>query len=295
MSGATVEKRVVDDRMFLLSLDDMYRTAMKRHERSELLACARAVASALDRQPAHVPVEGYYTEGEDLTEYFLLMRALQALDASHVPAVRRLDEYQRLLDVVTSPLYGRPVGSGMLLPMASDPLTLALESTRPEWTIARLTEAACSIARSSNDFSLVALASLTADAVVLSALRESVVLYAHIAVLCVSAPVEPRYVWTVTEEVAKRAARFVATFNALFDENLPKPVAANASQYWSKNVAFGILGRCVRIGHDGGLPPRHYHWAVTRTEGGLSVVDFWSPDIWTTERYRREHFSRSPF
>jgi len=59
---------VVDNRVFLLGLDKLYRDAMKRHERGELLACARRVAAPLHETPADVPVEGYYAEDEQLTE-----------------------------------------------------------------------------------------------------------------------------------------------------------------------------------------------------------------------------------
>ncbi len=74
------ERRVVDDRVFLLGLDKLYRDAMKQHERGELLGCARRVAEALHVTPADVPVEGYYAEDERLTEYFRLVRALQDVD-----------------------------------------------------------------------------------------------------------------------------------------------------------------------------------------------------------------------
>ena len=49
---------------------------MKRHERQELLMCARRVASALHVRHADVPVEGYDAEDAHLTECFNLMRAL---------------------------------------------------------------------------------------------------------------------------------------------------------------------------------------------------------------------------
>src|SRR4029079_15725650 len=82
------ELRVVDNRVFLLGLDELYREAMKSHERGELRDAARSVASALDLDPAKGrddPVEGYYTEDARLTEYFRLMRSLQAVDDRRRP------------------------------------------------------------------------------------------------------------------------------------------------------------------------------------------------------------------
>ena len=43
--------RVVDNRVFVLGLDKLYRDAMKQHEREELLLCARRVAEVLQVVP----------------------------------------------------------------------------------------------------------------------------------------------------------------------------------------------------------------------------------------------------
>jgi len=55
-----VARRVVDDRVFLLGLDNLYRDAMSLLESEQLLSSARKVAEALRVRPAEVPVEGYY-------------------------------------------------------------------------------------------------------------------------------------------------------------------------------------------------------------------------------------------
>jgi hypothetical protein len=64
------ERRVVNNRVFLLGLDELYRESMKRHERGELLGCARETTSVLSVTPADVPIEGYYAENEGLTSIF---------------------------------------------------------------------------------------------------------------------------------------------------------------------------------------------------------------------------------
>jgi hypothetical protein len=110
------ERLVITDRVFLLGLDYLYREAMKRHERSELLRCARRVADLLRVPPADVPVEGYYAEDVLLTEYFLLARALQEVGEGRAPEVSGLPEYRRLLEVACAPLFGRPQKKGKLLP-----------------------------------------------------------------------------------------------------------------------------------------------------------------------------------
>lgn len=280
------ERRVVDNRVFLLGLDGLYRHAMKRHERTELLICARRVAAALQVSPANVPVEGYYSEEPDLREYFLIMRALQQVEGSRVSEVARMKEFKRLQNVTTVPLYGRSVDHGKLLPVGRDPLSQALLETFPDWRIDRLIDAAHEIAQTTEDISLVGLAARIRDPVVLAALRESVVLYG--SYVSGIAPT-PKYVWAVDDALLGLATRFIDAFNTLFSEELPRPKPASAPTYWMAYTFNEILGRCVRIGSDDRVwPARHYHWGIHRSSTGeFAVQEFWNPKVWPTWAYRR--------
>ena len=217
--------RIVTNQVFLLGLDELYRTAMKRHESAELLECARTVAATLGVAPADVPIEGYYTESPELTEYFQLVRSLQDQPKDRETELADSEPYSRLVAVTSSPLFGIPTPSGSLLPSGTDPLTVALSDTFPNWTIETLTNAAYDVASDSDDFSLVALAALPKDPVVLTALRESVVLYAM--VMGGAAWSEPEYVWDVDLEIENRSKRFVETFNQLFNDSIPIPSSEN--------------------------------------------------------------------
>ena len=281
------EKRVVDNRVFLLGLDELYREAMKQHERGELLRCARRVAGVLRASAADVPVEGYYAEDEQLTEYFLLVRALQDIDEGATPSVDSLSEFQRLRDIASAPLYGRPQYTGKLLPAGRDALSQALLDTFPNWTVASLTAAAYSKAREMDEISLVGLAALVQDAVVLAALRESVVLYAEGIMGSALHRPQPKYVWNVDKDLAQQARRFIDTFNLLFGEQLPPPDPAQAERYWHACDDNEILGRCVRLGCDDTISPiNHYHWAIyCAADGKFAVQEFWQPEVWTTTRY----------
>lgn len=95
--------------------------ASREHGTAHLRAC---VAARLNVAPAAVPIEGYYTETKELTEYFRLTRGLQSVGEEAAPHVAGLPEFQRLLSVVSSPLYGRPVQEKerRLLPAGRDPL-----------------------------------------------------------------------------------------------------------------------------------------------------------------------------
>jgi hypothetical protein len=282
------ESRIVDNRTFLLGLDKLYRDAMKQHERGELLHCARRVAAALDVAPATVPVEGYYDEDQQLTEYFHLVRALQAVCEERTPAVASLPEFQRLRDVTSAPLYGKPKLGDKLLPAGQDALSQALSDTMPEWSVQRLTETAYRAAEETDDFSLVGLAARAQDAVVLTAMRESVVLYAAAIIGAAPRPQRPKYIWNVDNELVEQARRFIDAFSRLFGDNLPPPEPVQAEIYWHACNNNEILGRCVRLGYNDAVSPvLHYHWAIChRNDDTFSVQEFWHPEVWTTGRYR---------
>ncbi len=281
------DRRIVNNRVFLLGLDELYREAMKRHERDELLRCARETASSLSVAAADVPIEGYYSEDERLTEYFRLVRTLQQVPKGREPGVASLTGFKRLKQVTQSPIFGPPLSGQFLLAVGEDALSVALKKTFPAWTVGHLTTAAYECAAASPDFSLVALAALARDPVVLTALRESAVLYA-MAVGGAAMRSEPEFVWEVDEIIRQRAAQFVETFNGLLGERLPRPAPENAKDYWMASGEWKIVGRCVRIGFDDSVRPvRHYHWAIDRdAEYRPLVTEFWDTEVWTTARYR---------
>ena len=280
----------VDNQTFLLGLDEEYRWRMKNQERTGLLHCARKLSTDLQVKPTARPVEGYYGEDAELTEYFLLMRELQDVPGKRAGEVRETAALERLRQVTSSRLYGCRVWGPKLFPAGVDPLSEALIQTPVgEWSIANLTSRAYEIAKDGDDYSLVALAALARDAVVLTALRETVVLYA-LAVGGAGGP-PPEYVWDVDPELAARAAKFVETFNALFDETLPAPTAENAAYFFHSAKPYEIRGRCVRIGFNDALAPiLHYHWAINRASGKLVAEEFWDTEIWTTDRYKEDRF-----
>ena len=285
----TEERRIVDDRTFLLGLDKLYRDAMKRHERAELLLCARRVAAALNIPPETGPVEGYYA-GRSGADRILPARPRPPVSrpGAHargrflagVPAFARCHVVRRYI--------GKAIWSGKLLPAGRDALSQALADTQPDWSGPLLTETAYKAAEEMDDFSLVGLAARVQDPVVLTATRESVVLYAEVMVGSALQPQRPKYVWNVNKELAEQAGRFIDAFGTLFGDELPPPDPTQAARYWHACADNEILGRCVRLGYnDAGSPVLQYHWAICYGDDGTLVVqEFWHPEVWTTERYR---------
>ena len=274
---------IVDDRVFLLGLDELYRGAVRPHEETELLAAAAEVAKILRVGPASVPVEGYYTESEALSRYFRLMRALQAEPAKRAPAVTGLQSFQRLRAVTSSAIYGRPNDLQALLPTTRDPLGEALARSIPDWTVPRLVQVAQAVALEWDDYSLSGLAARAGEPVVLAALRESVVLEVGLSIF--SREVPASYLWKVSPALTDAGRRFVTAFNALFDESLPDPGPEHARRYWNATEQAEILGRCGCLGRDPG-GSRYYHWAVRHEDGKLAVHAFWDGRLWTTDQYR---------
>jgi hypothetical protein len=269
---------------------------MRRNESLELLRCAREVAWSLHVKPADVPVEGYYAEDARLTEYFRLVRALQGEPNSRVAAVEGLPAYQRLYAVTSSRLFGFPRNEDKLLPVGHDAFSEALQKLAPHWTIPTLTAAAEEAAGGMDDYSLVGLAARAQDPVVLAALRESVVLYAETMFAGMSVQ-PPIFEWRVDAELADQANRFIHAFHALFPQGarLPAATAENAGAFSGGFNVKKIVGRCVRVGYDDTRDPvMHYHWGITQSQEGLEVEEFWAPEIWTTERYRRDRAYHTP-
>ncbi len=280
--------RTITNQVFLLGLDKLYRDAIQPHERGELLGLARTIAQTLAITPEQVPVEGYYAHNPELTEYFHLVRALQKVHKNHRPEVEHLPEFHRLLEVTSAPLFGTmPPNSDELFPQPRDSLYYAMRyhvDHHLPWAIQPLTATAYRIAHEHDDISLSGLAARLKDPVVLTGLRESVVLYTAIAYLDI-----PTYVWQVDAALIELACRFISTFNQLFNDHLPLPEPDTAERYWEAYADNLVLGRCVRIGGDRSTPTNWYHWAIREDDNGkLCVEDFWDTAIWTTRRYADE-------
>jgi tRNA(His) 5'-end guanylyltransferase len=153
--------------------------------------------------------------------------------------------------------------------------------------------------RPCDDYSLVGLASILMDGVCMTAVRETVVLYAEAVLTSDELFPENVYEWNVSEEFAVRTNRLIEEYNRLFRTNLPAAKADNAERFFEEYSENRVDGRCVRIGTDIiSSPTRYYHWSIDRArDGSLSAGSFWSEEIWTTERYResqrRTHIERT--
>ena len=280
----------VDNRRLLLAVDYLYREHMKVFETQHLLPASKVLMDQLAMSVKQVPVEGYYTESEELQAYFLNIRTLQQLSHADTQPIAHLDAYQQLTQIMSSEIYGAKPGSeNGFFPQRLDALYFALDTTAPgEWQVETLTNKAHEFAVAHNDISLVGLAALIKDVVVLAALRESVVLYTAVAAGAAMEPPTYEYVWSVTEELEGKVNQFIDLFNTRTSSNIRNASAEHTAYFYDAYQDNSIWGRCVYIGFDDSKEPmEYYHWAINYpAQGGDLTVDaFWDTEIWTTEQY----------
>jgi hypothetical protein len=247
------------------------------------------VARKLGVTKSEAPTEGYYSENETLAEYFGLIRAFQKTDIRRRSEVQRMPAFRQLLEVCSSKIFGWLVVGEWLLPTVRDSLSQALTDSVGHWEMDALIEASSETAQSNDDFSLVGLASILKDGVCLTAVRETVVLYAEGVLTADELFPENVYEWDVSQEFSTRANRLIDEYNRLFHAHLPEASAANAERYFEAYKGNHVDGRCVRIGTDLlSTPTRYYHWKIDGAkDGSMTSGSFWSEEIWTTKKYRK--------
>lgn len=285
--------RIVDNRVLVLGIDQIYRKYMQEFELEFLLPQVEVVAKKLDVNEANVPIEGYYGEHIKLTRYFRLMRALQEVPETSESLVRDLPEFQKIWNVTNSNIFGKPQRNKKLFPQGRDPLSQALDDLKGiGWTAHRIIDRAYEVVNEIDDISLVALAVRLNDPILITALRESVILYAEKVEVGYYQGPEIEYVWKVDNGFAKIANRFIDEFNSLLPEDtylsngIPKAESQNAWDFYSAYSFNEILGRCANIGFDRSIHPQYYHWAITQQNNELMLDEFWDTNLWTTDNYR---------
>ncbi|GEM_PF-1420295 len=279
---------VVDNRVLILGLDNLYRSGMRVFETDVLLGAAETVAGILGVEEAEVPIEGYYHETPELQRYFKLLRALQRRPSNERASVTSTESFSILDTITRSGLYGQHLDDDYLLPGAWDPISEALRTTEvSDWTFDVLAQKALESMEHKDDISLVGLALRTMDPITVVACRESTVLYSARPVRLGDVPLR-RFDWRVEDSVAAAANRFIDTFNNLTGSDLPPALLDNAEAFHDAYADSEILGRCVAIGTDRTADTRHYHWAIRKRAGGPSLHEFWSSKILTTKNYRSQ-------
>ncbi len=270
---------VVDDRVFVLGLNELFRAEKQEYETAVLLPHAERLVAALRLPLLDVPVEGYYYQSEDLRRYFLLIRTLQNAEKQPMPDAAAETALERLRAVYSSPAMGRPCPDLLsLLPRTGSPLGDAMESLgdAASWNVERISRRAAECV-TEDDANLVAVAAVTGDPVLLCATRETMALEMALPRCAVE---RPAYEWAVSPPVAAVARRFIAALERDTGITLPPAMESSAEIYWNWAQHSHLDGRCIAIGEIFG---DHYHWYIAHDGEKWTVVDFWSKHLWTTE------------
>lgn len=285
-----IVKKIVNDRALVLGLDYLYRESMKLFETNNLLPKSRELLNELSLTASNVPIESYYNESDELKEYFLTMRTLQGCPIERTQEVEHLEAYQLLSKVTSSAIFGSASSGLTLLSRRFDSLYFALKGIPVDtWSIDTITAKAHSISTESDDISLVGIAAFINDPVVLTALKESVALYSEVLAGCAMVKTKIVYEWHVDAALQNKVNRFIKTFNELSSSNIKEACSENTSYFYNAFKDNDIVGRCVYIGYDDSKDPTEkYHWAVKYETGKIIAEDFWSDELWTTERYKND-------
>lgn len=278
------DKTVIDNRKVVIAIDHLFRQYMKRFEKQTLLPATKQLLKELSIEKQTFPIEGYYAESNELKEYFLNIRTLQQLPGDFKKQTQQFKEYKLLSNIFGSSIFGHQRDDYGFLPLRKDAVSLVLEDTPlDQWNIENITTKAGEYASANDDYSLVGCACWLKDSVLITCVKESMVLYSGLILS------DPIFEWQVCAELEYRLNLFISEFNKLCNANIRTASPENA-RYFDKAAELNhITGRCIALGIPTVNQTQHYHWAI-RKENNLDYIthDFWSEELWTTERYRLE-------
>ena len=288
---------VVNDFVLILSLDSFYRDCMKKYEAEDLLPLVKNIFEELKISPGEFPVEGYYYETDELKSYFNHVKTLQTLEQESIKCkekIYNMSGYKKLTELFCSGLYGIYEYEGFLLPAVRDPIYYSLKSLQqPEkWNAENILNEAYTIIKDTEDTTIVGLGILLKNPVIVTALKESVVLYNDIlptGELDHRIKYIYKYIWNVSKEIENLANKIIEIFNGICPYRIPIAVAENAKKYYNNFSSNPIKIRCVKIGYDN-LSQKYYHWAINNVNYNYKFVDFWDTKLWTTEDAKKDSY-----
>ncbi len=313
------QKLVIDDIQYFRALESEVRDGMKSFEISLLPVAEQAVKDS-GFSVGTYPVEGYYHEKPELTQYFNCIRTLQGNYTTTItPAI------QHLHNVYTHPIFGLKQGmrtainqtdvyypqlNPVTISPVVDPVTVATQRLAPphklpDWTTESIIQEAEKIPKG---ICLVGLALLVDelhkekgkyDPVATCAARETTVLSAMKWINITSVGPETKIDWRVSPKVEAYGKEVVNGYNDLITEYSMMVKRSQGSksaqrivrQMTPKNVESVLkhapdMRRCVNLCADDRVG--FYHWAIQEKNGRYHVVDFYAPQIVTTKEYQND-------
>jgi hypothetical protein len=298
MEKIITNEYVVSDFELILGLDSFYREQMQQYETKQLLPLVIELFEKLGVSPKKYPMEGYYYKSEKLKNYFNYIKTLREVSIKHKDDVQNMLGYKKLTELFCSGLYGKYEYDDKILPNVKDPIYYALESLSVEnWNVKNILNTAHTIINDTNNTTIIGLGIIIKNPVIVTALRETAVLYADI--LCAGVPdftikYINKYIWNVSKEIEHLANIIIETFNGICPYKIPLAIEKNAKKYYDRFMSNPFDLRCVRIGYDA-FSGKNYHWAIKNQEyltNNYKFAEFWDEKHWTTEIAKNDWYRK---
>jgi hypothetical protein len=271
---------------------------MKKYETKYLLPLVIELFKKLAITQKEYPIEGYYYESEELKNYFNYIKTFQQVSIKYKKDIQNMLGYKKLTELYCSGLYGKYEYKNNILPQIKDPIYYALESLSVEnWNVKNIINEAFTIINDIGNTTIIGLGIALKNPVIVTALRESVVLYPDF--YCTGVPdftikYINKYIWNVSKEIENLANTIIETFNGICKYKIPKAIEKNAKIYFEEFSSNPINLRCVRIGYDD-FSGKNYHWAIKNQKyltSNYKFIEFWDKNLWTTENAKNDLFKK---
>jgi len=308
----------VDDLVFFQIVDKQIRDAMQEVE-TEMLPTAKQALTDTKIPLREFPIEGYYGNKPELTEYFNHLKSLQTKYSETITdSVQRLHDFysheafglqQAVITAINQENVWNPMSPPAVISPRVDPLTIAISYTLPaatsssdvyrDLTIANISRWLEGVEPGKGLVGLGAVVDRIAtkktgvyDPIATTLARETTVLSAA-TMMSIGPP--PGYL--VSPEVEEQGNKVIDAYNSLFEEfgfdaRIENVTGKNAMRL---NEDLPDMVRVVRI-HSTNFPgqdPQFYHWGIkeefNQKTGDIDhkVIDFWRNQVVTTDMYEK--------
>jgi hypothetical protein len=298
MDKIVINEHIVGDFELILALDAFYRHRMQKYETEDLLPLVIEIFQKLGISPDKFPIEGYYYESEKLESYFNYIKTFQQVSIKHKEDLQNMLGYKKLTELYCSGLYGKYEYKDNILPQVKDPVYYAMESLSTEkWNVKNILDMAYTIINDIGNTTIIGLGILLKNPVIVTALRESVVLFPEFYTAGdpdFTIKYINKYIWNVSKEIEKLANTIIEIFNGICPYKIPNATEINAELYYKEFTSNPIDIRCVRIGYDN-LSGQNYHWAIKNQEyltSNYKFMEFWDEKLWTTEDAKNDSYKK---
>ncbi|MFH1637511.1 MAG: hypothetical protein ABIB71_03745 [Candidatus Woesearchaeota archaeon] len=302
--------KIIENFDYFQAVDATVRRYMKAFE-TEMLPVAEQALKDAGFPLGNYPVEGYYPETKELTQYFLHVRTLQDKYTTTVTGA-----IQKLHDIYTHPVFGLKQGKPnainptdvyfpeedlVTISPVVDPVTVASKKIMPNWTIDGIME---NVEKENLGEGLVGFAYMVDELAkgerahfnpVATTMACETTVLSRMKMVVRGLRKRPQVDWRVTPEVEGAGKGVIESYSDLMGRH--SSLLREVPQVTPDNIC-GLLDnlpsvfRIVNLNSNLLRDDGHYHWAIDSSEEdgkqkGLVVKEIWSDKVITTEEYQK--------